>query len=97
MTNVWFFFFVPEPTRLPPSAIGALVASTGLVVLFLSFKCAHDRWKRRQRQERYLARMMMRSATEPAEQFNPANFLPPPSYQECMVNPAFVPDDPIGE
>ena len=77
---------------VPPAAIGAICAAAVIVVGFICFKVAYGIWKKR-RDSRGLRGRNGSSAHELPQQLDPEAFEPPPTYAQCVDNPAYMPED----
>ncbi len=79
---------------VPPAAIGAICAAAAIVVCFVGFKLVYALWKRHQILSSRRTRANSDSASrDDQEDFDPVVFQPPPSYAQCVTNPAFTPED----
>ena len=77
---------------VPPAAIGAMCAAAVTVVGFICFKLAYGIWKKR-RDSRGPRGRNGGSAHELPQQIDPEAFEPPPTYAQCVNNPAYMPED----
>ena len=83
---------------VPPAAIGAMCAAAVIVIGFICFKLMYGIWRRRQDSRRTprggsaheLPGMRGRGDGQPVDL---EAFEPPPTYAQCVHNPAYMPED----
>ena len=78
---------------VPPAAIGAICAAAVIVVGFICFKLAYGIWKKRQYSRERTGGSAHESTHRSGQEHDPEAFEPPPTYAQCVNNPAYMPQD----